>query len=130
MCTVAVRSPLADGLKVTVKVVESLPKMVAGSVMPPTVKSAALAPSIVMPPAGMFSGARSVLRMVKVWTAVCTVVLLSTATLPKSVSSPTVGVVSPSTMVVLLPCTSISGTVPVPCRLQVNGVPIGTRSEV
>ena len=96
----------------TVKVVEPLGAMVTGVVMPPTVKSAASPPAVVTEVT--CRGAKPVFSMVKVWTAVWTVVLSSTATLPNSVSSAVSGVTSPSAMEVLLPCTSISGTVPVP----------------
>ena len=114
--TVVARRPLTEGSKVTVKVVEPLGAMVTGVVIPPTVKSAA------SPPATLTEvtcrGARPVFSMVKVWTAVCTVVLSSTATLPNSVSSAAAGVVSPSAMEVLLPVTPISGSVPVPWMVK------------
>ena len=96
----------------TVKVVEPLGAMVSGVVMPPTVKSPALPPATLTDVT--CKGARPVFSMVKVWPAVWTVVLSSTATLPNSVSSAAAGVTSPSAIEVLLPCTSTSGSVPVP----------------
>lgn len=106
MLTVAVRKPIALGSNVTVNVVEPLgPLIVAGRVIPPIVKSAALVPVSVIPPDGIVRFELPVFSMVNVRTTVP----LLTWTPWKSVWSVGLGIISPSTILTLLPLRFISG---------------------
>ena len=113
--TVPVRVPVAEGLKVTLKVVFPLAATVADGVSV-RVKSAALVPPMVGVPLNV-RVEPPVFSMVKVRTTVPE----ETSVLPKSVWSAVVGEVSPSVMEVLFPFTSISASVPVPWMEKLYG---------
>ena len=117
----AERVPPAEGSKVTAKVVVPFVAATGEVGNAVTVKSAAFAPeTTTLGEPESVKAAPPVFSMVKVLT------IFPEATLwePKSVWSPAIGVISPSTIETLLPLMSISGaitTAPVPCISNVYG---------
>jgi hypothetical protein len=117
---VAVRTPVADGLNVTSKVVDPEGAVTVEFGCWVTVKSAALVPPITTRGVPVKSRlAVPVLNIVNERTDG----FPPTAAEPRSVSSAADGVVSPSMMLTLLPRTSISGPTAVQLRLEMLSPP-------